>query len=358
MMSEGNWQGRATWLQKIVRWFWRRASLAPLTDSGMTAAQDKIVRLTALSPPLSQQTPARARRSYRLLDEAFTIDRLALAKVSSHSFDGRNGAVGVRTYHSQQAAQSQNNAGLVYFHGGGCVIGDLDTHDRFCRVIAHQTDMVVISVDYHLAPEHCFPAAIEDAIEGWNWSLDNAVSLNIDVNRLGVGGDSAGGYLSVSVCHQALAPTLSVVPKALPNFQWLIYPWVDCRMTSESSRRCVSDMLLTRDTMTYFAGLFFGAEDDPLDPTVSPVLATSFAGLPPTYVATAGFDPLEDEGKLYAQQLREAGCRVSEDFFAHVMHGFIGMGGVCPLSRRHIETLLNQLVALAGDEMDHSKAQW
>lgn len=348
-MKANGWQGKATWLQKIARWFWRDASSAPIASSGMTAAQDKMVRLMAHSAPLSQQTPQRARRSYRWLDEAFTIDRLALAQVRSFAVDHQNGTFGIRTYHSLAATQRHDNAGLVYFHGGGCVIGDLDTHDRFCRAIARQTGVVVFSVDYRLAPEHRFPAALEDAIVGWNWALDHADSLGVDAARLGVGGDSAGGYLSVSVCHQAIMSTLAVAPMTLPAYQWLIYPWVDCRMVSESSRRCVSDMLLTRDTMTYFSGLFFGAEVDPLDATVSPLLAANLTGLAPTYVATAGFDPLQDEGKAYAQRLREAGCDVNEDFFPHVMHGFIGMGGVCPLSRQHIARLFEQLVVLAGD---------
>lgn len=345
--------GQTSLGQSFVRWLWRNSYSAPLSERGLAAAQDKLVRWSSFSKPLEAQSPVKSRQSYRMLDQLFSLDLLPIAQVEDHQFEVQGGTIAARSYKTEAALQRADNAGLVYYHGGGCVIGDLETHDRFCRQIAAQTDMVVVSIDYRLAPEFRFPTQINDSIAGWNWVVGHASQLGIDVARLGVGGDSAGGYLAASVCQQKQGPTLGQTIAVMPAFQWLIYPWLDCRMVSESSKRCTEGMLLTRHTMAYFIDHMLGVEnaastDQALDATVSPLLSDSLGAMPPTYLATAGFDPLESEGKDYAERLRGAGVEVVEDFFPEVMHGFIGLSGVCFHAQTRSEQMIMQLKALTA----------
>lgn len=341
--------------QSLVRWLWRKSYAASLTERGLAASQDKLVRWASLSKPLEATSPVKSRKTYLMLDRFFSIDQLPIAQVENHRVAVEGGSIGARSYRTDRALKRSDNAGLVYYHGGGCVIGDLETHDRFCRLIAVQTDMVVVSIDYRLAPEWRFPTQINDAVAGWNWVNDNADRLGIERTRLGVGGDSAGGYLAVSVCQQKLQPTLSEPVKTMPSFQWLVYPWLDCRLVSESSKRCTEGMLLTRDTMAYFIDHVLACENaaaslEAQDETVSPLLFESLTGMPATYIATAGFDPLESEGKAYAERLREAGADLVEDFFPEVMHGFIGLSGVCSHAYTRSLQMIEQLSQLAPVE--------
>ncbi|MGH1373843.1 MAG: alpha/beta hydrolase [Cellvibrionaceae bacterium] len=345
-------RGQTSWGQSAVRWLWRKSYHAPLSERGLAASQEKLVRWASLSKPLEGQSPAKSRKTYRLLDQLFSLDLLPVAQVTDHPVDVEGGVISARSYRTAAALQKSNNKGLVYYHGGGCVIGDLETHDRFCRQIAVMTDMVVISIDYRLAPEYRYPTQILDAIAGWNWALSHACELGVDTARLGVGGDSAGGYLAASVCQQAAASTLPQPVESMPRFQWLVYPWLDCRMVSESSRRCTEAMLLTRHTMAYFIDHMLGGEntaasEQALDHTVSPLLTPVLDSMPPAYIAIAGFDPLESEGKDYARRLRAAGCAVEEDFFPEVMHGFIGLSGTCFHARTRSEQMISQLEMLS-----------
>jgi acetyl esterase len=352
-MSEGrkSLSGQVSWGQSLVRWLWRNSYSAPLSERGLAASQEKLVRWAALSKPLEGQPPVKSRKTYRLLDQLFSLDLLPVAEIVNHQIDAGGESIGARSYRTAAALKRTDNAGLVYYHGGGCVIGDLETHDRFCRQIAVMTDMVVVSIDYRLAPEYRFPTQINDAIVGWNWALKNVQAMGVDSSKLGIGGDSAGGYLAVSVCQQAATSTLAHTVDAMPVFQWLIYPWLDCRMVSESSRRCTDHMLLTRHTMAYFIDHMLGCEnaaasEQAQDCTVSPLLAPSLDSMPPAYIATAGFDPLESEGKDYAQRLLSSGCDVVEDYFPEVMHGFIGLSGACFHARARSEQMIVQLGSL------------
>ena len=210
---------------------------------------------------------------------------------------------------------------LMYFHGGGWTIGDLDTHDVLCRELAVGARCVVFSVDYRLAPEYPFPAAVDDCFAAACYVAENAAKLKIQ--GIAVGGDSAGGNLAATVAllaRDAGGPALA--------FQLLIYPATDQRMGSASHQRNGQGYLLTADSIRYFRGNYLPNERDWSDWRASPLLAKNHANLPPALVITAGYDPLVDEGRAYADKLRGAGAKVVYREFADMVHGFILFGGV------------------------------
>ncbi|HWI38237.1 MAG TPA: alpha/beta hydrolase [Burkholderiales bacterium] len=210
---------------------------------------------------------------------------------------------------------------LVYFHGGGWTIGDIDTHDVLCRELAIGARCVVVSVDYRLAPEYPFPAAVEDCFAATRYVADNAAKLSI--GRIAVGGDSAGGNLAATVSlltREAGGPAIA--------FQLLIYPATDQRLATPSHERNAQGYLLTRDAIDYFRRAYLPNEKDWTDWRASPLLAQSHANLPPALVITAGYDPLLDEGRAYAERLKAAGVRVEYREYPDMVHGFILFGGV------------------------------
>jgi acetyl esterase len=312
----------------------------------MVATQEKLVRLMRLAPVLEKQTPETSRDTYRLISDAFARKKNDITSIENRVIESDDVPLSIRIYRTELALQKDKNSCLVYFHGGGGVIGDLESHDDFCQYIASSTDIVVISIDYRLAPEFPFPVPVEDAIRSWNWVCEHSAELNVDLLRSGVGGDSAGAYLATSICQQKLNPALSVQPVKMPAFQWLVYPMLDARQVTPSAKSCVKDMLLTRATVTYFYDHLFPASVDRNGVLASPCLNEELSGLPPTYISTAGFDPLEDEGHQYILSLKQQGVVIINDHFPNVMHGFIGFLGVCPTSRKYAQVMLDKLQAL------------
>jgi acetyl esterase len=211
---------------------------------------------------------------------------------------------------------------IVYFHGGGWVFGDLDTHDNPCRQLCQQVDAVVVSVDYRLAPEHPFPAGLQDAIAATRWVGDHLDELGGDPARLGVAGDSAGGNFAAVVSEQLLddGPPIAV--------QALFYPTTDVSRKYPSGPLYADGYLLDRRALKLFGQAYLTDPKAATDPRASPLLFDRLAELPPAVVATAEFDPLRDQGVAYAQALREAGVRVEEVQFAGMIHGFLTMGTV------------------------------
>ena len=212
---------------------------------------------------------------------------------------------------------------LVYFHGGGWTIGDLETHDVLCRQLCAAAGVAVVSVHYRLAPEARFPAAVDDCLAATRWVQQQAMALGLDVARLAVGGDSAGGNLAAVVC--LLMRDAGDVP---PAFQLLIYPATDQRAIAPSHTSNAQGYLLTRDSIAYYWGHYGGPGGDASDWRASPLLAPDHAHLPPALVLTAGYDPLRDEGLQYADALSAAGNRVQYVCFERQVHGFITMGRV------------------------------
>lgn len=212
---------------------------------------------------------------------------------------------------------------LVYLHGGGWTIGDLDTHDVLCRQLARDSGGVVIAVDYRLGPEHPFPAAVDDSLAAWRWVQAQSGSLGVDPTRVAVGGDSAGGNLAAVVC---LALREAGLPQ--PALQLLIYPATDMRAVAPSHTVNAQGYMLTRDSIGYYRGNYLPDEAQWTDWRASPLLAASHAGLAPALVLTAGYDPLRDEGLQYADALSDAGTVAKHVCFERQIHGFITMGRV------------------------------
>jgi acetyl esterase len=211
---------------------------------------------------------------------------------------------------------------LLFFHGGGWVYGDLDSHDAVCRFLAERSGVQVLAVDYRLGPEHPFPAAYDDAVAAYRWVVDNAPSLGVDPQRLAVGGDSAGGNL-------AAVTALAAAEQGLPlAFQLLVYPVTDVTQRRPSRELFETGYYLNGEFLDRSLELYVPDEAQHADPRVSPLLGDVPAGLAPAYVATAGFDPLRDEGEVYARRLAEAGVEVDLRRFPDQIHGFLNMVGV------------------------------
>jgi acetyl esterase len=274
-------------------------------------------------PPYYDVPPAVARRLYRDSRAALTPDPPAVESVQLRLAPGAASPVPVRHYRPKGAALGARLPALVYYHGGGWVIGDLDTHDVVCRTLANAASCAVFSVEYRKAPEAPFPAAVDDCFAATRWVAAEASALGVDARRLAVGGDSAGGNLAAVMtllARDAGGPAIA--------FQLLIYPATDQQMGFPSVDRNGEGYLLTKQAMCYFRGHYLPRSDDWLDWRASPLLATSLAGLPPAYVLTAGYDPLVDEGQAYADRLARERVTTEYRNFPDMIHGFITMGRV------------------------------
>jgi acetyl esterase len=275
--------------------------------------------LEAKRPPYENGTPAEAREMYMAARFATNPEPPQLESARPLSIPAPHGSIPARIYTPKRLRQTVGLAPcLVFFHGGGFVIGNLDSHDVACRQLAHEGELIVISVDYRLAPEHKFPAAPEDAIAATKWVAANAQQLGVDAARLFVGGDSAGGNLA--------AVTAIAVRETGPKLagQVLIYPATDFAMNHPSHREPETSLLLTHSVIKWFIDHYMGGADRS-DWRASPVRA-KLEGLPPAYVLVAGADPLRDEGNEYAERLTQAGVAVTYRFFPGQFHGFFTMG--------------------------------
>ncbi|MES2959983.1 MAG: alpha/beta hydrolase [Pseudomonadota bacterium] len=277
-------------------------------------------------PAVHTLSPVEARRAYRDRRGFTQPDATPVGSVESLSFAGPRGPVGVRLYRPPGASASLPGPALLYFHGGGWTIGDLDTHDVLCRQLCARAGIVVLSVDYALAPEQRFPAAADDAAAAWRWLQGAAPSLGVDRGRIAVGGDSAGATLSAGLAL-AVRDT-GAADQALPAFQLLIYPAADMRHDAPSHRSNGQGYLLTADSLAYYRSHYLADLSQWTDWRASPLLAPDLSGLPPALVLTAGFDPLRDEGRQYADALSAAGNAVQYVCFERQIHGFITMGRV------------------------------
>ncbi len=282
-------------------------------------------------PPVWEQTPPEAREGLRALARMTDSREVPVGKVETRTVAGGAGEIGARFY-TPVAAGSAPLPALVYFHGGGFVLGDLDTHDTLCRALAAEAGCKVISVDYRLAPEHKFPAAVEDAYAATKWVEDNASPIGIDPNRIAVGGDSVGGTLAAVVTQLAKAKG---APKLV--YQLLFYPVTQLRDDTPSRQRFADDVIIHKQALAWFREHYLGPEVSPDDPRAAPLAASDLAGLPPAYVLTAGCDPLLDEGRQYADRLREAGVPVEYICYDQMVHGFINMSALVETARVAIE---------------------
>jgi acetyl esterase len=275
----------------------------PLYTMGVDGARRVMDLLATLRPPLAPVASAVDRR-----------------------IPGPAGEIPVRVYTPNGTAPFPV---LVYFHGGGWVIGGLETHDGVCRALADGAGCVVVSIDYRLAPEHRYPAAAEDCYAATRWAAAHAAELGADAARLAVAGDSAGGNLAAVV--SLMARDRSGPPIA---FQLLIYPVTDARADTRSYRDNAEGYLLTAGDMDWFWGHYLGDEKAKgAEPYASPLRATDVTRLPPALVITAEFDPLRDEGEAYAARLKEAGVAARVTRYDGMIHGFFGMGHLMDKAR-------------------------
>jgi len=273
-------------------------------------------------PAYETLTPDEARAYYLAARVVTNPEPPALAEVRDFSIPAPHGAIPARLYRPDGMRLRDGLApALVFFHGGGWVIGNLESHDVACRALAEAGESIVISVDYRLAPEHKFPAAVDDAVTATQWVADNATSLGIDAARLSVGGDSAGGNLAAVVAISARdgkGPALAG--------QVLIYPATDFAMAHPSHSEPETSVLLTHSVIRWFRDHYLTSAADIHDWRASPAKANTLNGLPPASVLTAGADPLRDEGNEYARRLQDAGVPVTHRSFPGQFHGFFTMG--------------------------------
>ncbi len=289
--------------------------LDPQASALLKLMQDKGI------PPVHHEAPHDARASYRKRRFYAQPEPPEVSLVHDKRIAGPRGDIPVRLYRG--APGSDARGALVYFHGGGWVIGDIDTHDVVCRQLALMGGFSVISVDYGLGPEHRFPGAVDDCIAATRWVRAQAETLGVDPQRIAVGGDSAGGNLAAVV-----AIALRDAGEHWLRYQLLIYPATDMRFVSDSYQRNGQGYMLTTESMQYFRSHYLGDNTQYADWRASPLLASDHRKLPPALIITAGYDPLRDEGRQYADALSAAGNRVQYLCFERQIHGFVSMSRV------------------------------
>lgn len=279
------------------------------------------------------------RARYRRDAASLAARRTVVGEVRDLTVDGASGPLPARLYRPGDRALGARL--LVYLHGGGFVIGDLDTHDEPCRVLCRYGRTLVLSVAYRLAPEHPFPAAVDDAIAAYRWACAHAGEFGVDSNEVSIGGDSAGGNLAAVVSHHTARAGDA------PAAQLLVYPMVD-PLTRRPSRDLFGEKLFltSRDVAAFDRAYRGGQHGDPRNPRIAPLLAHDLSGLPPTLVVTAGFDLLRDEAEAYARALRDAGGTVRLRRFASLAHGFIHITDLSPTARQAMREVAREWRAL------------
>ncbi len=307
----------------------------------LDATIDAILKQMAANPaPKMWEVGApQARAMYLGMRDLFDAKGVAIGKVDSVEIPGPGGPMAARIY-TPVGMTGRVTPACVYYHGGGWVIGDLDTHDAACRMLANESGCRVISVDYRLAPENKFPAAFDDAYAALVWTEKNALDHSINPNRLAVAGDSAGGNLAAAV---ALHARLKGGPKL--SFQALIYPVTQARADTRSMHDLAAGYVLEKASMDWFFDQYLDAGADLNDPRVSPLAAPDVSGVAPAFVLVAGYDPLKDEGKDYAAKLKAAGVPATLVEYDSMIHGFITMGGVAPQAAQALKEIGRALAA-------------
>jgi acetyl esterase len=316
----------------------RLSGKPPVRIDGDTLAPEAQLLLAVLDrrrePPLETLSPAEARQARGRLSAAYAGRPVPVDTVQDVEI---NGPVPLKARHYAPPEPGGPHPLLVYYHGGGFTYGDLDTHDGACRILCRHAGAHVLAIDYRLAPEHPFPAAVDDAWAALRWAFENAHRLGADPARVGVGGDSAGGNLA-AVSSQIAArdggPT--------PALQLLIYPATDMTTRHRSRELFREGFLLTDPEMDWYTDNYLGtARAHAGDPRASPLVAKNLTGLAPAFVVTAAFDPLRDEGEAYARALQGAGTPTTLRRFPGFIHGFINAAGVSRTAR-------DALVEIAG----------
>lgn len=287
------------------------------------------------APPFEAGTPADARRAYNNGLPAQQGEHEPVAAIEERTIAGPGGPLRLRIYRGQGALVSGAPA-LLYLHGGGWVIGNLESHDEICRWFANIARCVVVCPDYRLAPEHKFPAGLDDCLATLSFLRSSAGALGIDGGRIAVAGDSAGGNL---------ATVVALMPRGAQDSpltaQLLFYPNTDASQTSDSYRRFGEGFGLTASTMAWFRNHYIRSATDIDDWRVSPLRASSLYGAPPAFIAIAGHDILVDEGEAYARRLQEDGVKLKVQRWPEQIHGFVSMGHYIPAARQAVDAAVD-----------------
>jgi len=287
---------------------------------------------------LRAETAEQARAKMRALLEANQIPAPAIYRVEDRHIAGADGQIAARIYTPEG---SPPMGVLLYFHGGGWVLGDLESHDRVCRALANGAGCVVVSIDYRLAPEHVFPAGAMDCYAATQWVAENAASFGADRSRMAVGGDSAGGNLAAAVSLMARDRGGPAI-----NFQLLLYPVTDCALDTPSQKEFAEDgYVLSRADMEWFWKNYLDRAAEKNNPYACPLRAKNLSGLPPALVLTASHDPLRDEGERFAERLIAAGVKVTCTRYEGVTHGFVSFADALDKGKEGIRQAADALKA-------------
>lgn len=300
----------------------RRLAGPPVRIDGRTLDPQiqLLLRLMRLEGPAAETVAISRGRRIIVSSSRVAGGSQPIGAVTDRSIDGPAGEVGLRFYTPR--GLTGRSPALVFVHGGGWIYGDLDSHDATCRYLAEQAQVRVVSVDYRLAPEAPFPAALDDVVAAWRWVNQHAQALGMDPDRIAIGGDSAGGNLAAVVAQQAVSGDVPA-----PAFQLLIYPATDFSTVATSRLTYADGFFLTKAFMDLAEENYLVGGEDRADPRLSPLLGDP-TGVAPAHVVTAGFDPLLDEGTAYAEAMEAAGVEVSHHCEDSMIHGFVNMVGV------------------------------
>ncbi|SFD87121.1 acetyl esterase [Actinopolyspora alba] len=329
-------------LLRLPRPLLRRIAGPPTRVDGQELALEvqALLRLQALAGQerMAADTPERARAGMAQGIEVVRGSGVSGVQVSKRTVSAGSGELPARLYRPE--GRTEPSTLLVFYHGGGWVVGDLDTHDELCRFLAKHADIRVLSVDYRLAPEHPFPAAAEDAVDAYQYVLENAEDLGSSADSIAVGGDSAGGNLAAVVSQHATANGLKS-----PVLQLLLYPATDAGTRRRSRELFGNGFLLTDGDMDWFMDMYQPEVSARNDQRLSVLRNEDLTGLAPTVLITAGFDPLRDEGEEYGRRLSEAGVPVISRRFPDLIHGFANLFGASPRLREAMFEIVGELRA-------------
>lgn len=289
-------------------------------------------------PELCDLPPGEAREMFEATAPKLAVRPENVFRVEDRYIPGLADPIPLRIYTPVELAAGERLPVLVYLHGGGFVVGSLDSYDSTCRVLANRSGCIVVSVDYRLAPEHKFPAAVDDCVEALNWVAENAEEIDADPERMAIAGDSAGGNL-------AAVATVVARDDGGPALQLsvLIYPVAAGTPNSYSHHAFAEKHFLTRRTILWFYEQYLNGPDDAADPRFAPLETPDLSGLPPTLLIVAGYDPLRDEGLAYGERLRQAGVEVTISNYEGMLHGFITMADVVDKGMEAIDEISDAL---------------
>lgn len=307
----------------------------------LITGQRMLCNLTGLGPGLEKLPLGRFRQLYDLYDRLFGIPRDLTVQTSDMLVPAEGHEIPIRLYRPQGDAATLS---MVYFHGGGYVIGSLESHDSFCRMLASRAHINVIAVDYRLAPECKFPGPLEDSLMAWNWVVENAASLQLGSGKIGIGGDSAGGNIAAVLAMQLFSEALPGRRlSAAPAFQFLLYPLVDFGFRSESINRYGKGLVLTEAIMHFFRDSYINDEKETALVSASPILAHDLSMTPDSIIVTAEYDVLRDEGLEFVDRLRQAQVALSHLHLEDCTHQFISMARFSRATRDRLEDVCAML---------------